>query len=176
MSIHKAETTPKDAGQKVVIRAAEPADYDALHEIYAQPRSYAGTLQLPFPSAQLWRERLAQDNAERRMLVACVNDRPVGNIGLVLQTNPRRRHAASLGMGVHDAYAGRGIGAALMDAALHLADNWLNISRVELTVFADNDRAIRLYRRTGFEVEGTFKNYAFRDGSLVDALAMARCR
>ena len=124
----------------VLIRAAEPEDYAALRDIYAQPHAYFGTLQLPFPSAQLWRERLAHQSPERSILVACVDDRPVGNIGLVMQASPRRRHAASVGMGVHDAYAGRGVGDALMRAALDLADNWLNIVRVELSVFADNER------------------------------------
>ena len=160
----------------VVIRAAEPEDYQAFQEIYAQSRVCYGTLQMPFPSAQLWRERLSQANPQRSMLVACVDERPVGNIGLVLESNPRRRHAASIGMGVHDDFAGRGVGEALMRAALDLADNWLNISRVELSVFHDNERAIGLYRRMGFVEEGLYKRYAFREGELVDAVAMARCR
>ena len=58
----------------------------------------------------------------------------------------------SLGMGVHDEYAGRGIGELLMRTALEIADNWLRLTRVELTVYANNERAIRLYERTGFEV------------------------
>jgi putative acetyltransferase len=158
------------------IRAVEPDDYEALREVYAQPRAYANTLQMPFPSARLWRERLEAPNSNHRNLAALVNGRVVGNIGLIIDANPRRRHVAHIGMGVHDDYAGRGIGEALMRAALDLADNWLNIARVELTVYADNERAIRLYERTGFLVEGTHRNYAFRDGELVDALAMARCR
>ena len=63
---------------------------------------------------------------------------------------------------------------ALLRAALDLADNWLNLSRIELTVYVDNDRAIRLYERTGFQVEGRHARYAFRDGVMVDTLAMAR--
>ncbi len=42
-----------------------------------------------------------------------------------------------------------------MQAVLDIADNWLNLTRLELTVFADNERAVRLYTRTGFEVEGS---------------------
>lgn len=167
---------PEDFETRVSIRAIEPEDYQALHDIYAQPGVIYGTLQMPFPPAELWRERLANPSPERRMLVACVDGRPVGNIGLVVEANPRRRHVGHVGMGVHDQYVGRGIGETLMRAALDLADNWLNLTRVELSVFVDNERAIRLYRRTGFEVEGTFRQYAFRDGELVDALAMARVR
>jgi len=172
----KAPLEPNQAfsADDVTIRAVEPEDYEALRDIYAQPGAYYGTLQMPLPSAHLWRERLKQQGTDRYTFVACVDGRPVGNIGLVLVPNPRRRHTGGLGMGVHDAYAGRGIGTALMNAVLDLADNWLNLHRLELTVYADNERAIRLYERSGFLAEGTHRDYAFRNGVLVDAIAMAR--
>lgn len=165
-----------EVSDDVVIRAAEPEDFAALRDIYAQPLAMQGTLQMPFPSAETWRERVARSSPQRHVLVACIDGRPVGNIGLMLEANPRRRHAASIGMGVHDKYAGRGIGHALLSAVLDIADNWLSLSRIELTVYTDNERAIRLYRRAGFEEEGTFRNFAIRNGILVDALAMARFR
>lgn len=163
-----------EISNEIVIRAVEPEDFAALRDIYAQPVAMHGTLQMPFPSAETWRERVARQNDQRHFLVACVGGRPVGNIGLMVEANPRRRHAASIGMGVHDDYAGRGIGRALLSAALDVADNWLNLTRIELSVYTDNERAIRLYHRAGFEVEGTLRNFAFRNGVLVDALTMAR--
>lgn len=161
---------------QVVVRAVEPDDFAALRDIYAQPRAWQWTLQMPLPSAEQWRQRLANSSPNRHALAACVNDRVVGNLGLMLEASPRRRHVAGIGMGVHDDFAGRGIGQALMDAALDLADNWLGLSRVELTVFTDNDRAIRLYERCGFVTEGRYRRFAMRHGVLVDALAMARLR
>ena len=164
------------APSEIFIRAVEPEDYEALRDIYAQPRACRWTLLMPLPSAALWRDRLAHLDPNRRLLVACLDQHPVGNIGLVLEANPRRRHAASLGMGVHDAYAGRGVGRALMAAAIDLADNWLGVRRLELTVFADNGRAVGLYRSCGFDVEGRLRRFAMRDGVLADALTMARVR
>jgi putative acetyltransferase len=79
-------------------------------------------------------------------------------------------------MAVHDAFAGRGAGSALMAALLDVADRWLGLRRIELTVYADNSRAIALYERFGFEREGLHKAFALRDGVFVDALAMARLR
>ena len=79
-------------------------------------------------------------------------------------------------MAVHDAYAGRGAGTALLRALIDQADRWLNLTRIELTVWSDNDRAIGLYERFGFEREGLLRAYAWRDGGYVDALAMARLR
>jgi putative acetyltransferase len=63
-----------------------------------------------------------------------------------------------------------------MEAALDLADNWLNLTRVELTVYTDNAAGIALYEKFGFEIEGTHRRYAFRNGEYADAYSMARVR
>ena len=84
--------------------------------------------------------------------------------------------APSIGMGVRDDCHGQGIGSKLLEALLDAADNWLNIRRVELSVFADNAAAIALYRKFGFEEEGVLRDYAFRDGHFADVLTMARLR
>lgn len=62
----------------------------------------------------------------------------------------------------------------MLQAALDLADNWLGLRRIELHVHADNERAIALYRKFGFEAEGTHRAYAIRNGVYVDSLSMAR--
>ena len=61
-----------------------------------------------------------------------------------------------------------------MAAMCDYADRWAGALRLELTVYADNLPAIALYRKFGFEVEGTHRAYAMRDGRYVDALCMAR--
>ena len=63
-----------------------------------------------------------------------------------------------------------------MRAAIDLADKWLNLTRLELTVFTDNEPAIALYRKFGFETEGTLRKYAFCDGEFADVYAMARVK
>jgi putative acetyltransferase len=79
-------------------------------------------------------------------------------------------------MGVHEDYQGQGVGSALLAAIVDLADNWYNLRRLELEVYADNAAGVALYRKFGFEAEGLYKKYAFRDGQYVDALPMARLR
>lgn len=161
----------------IVIRRSEPDDYRAFHEIHSQPKAIWGTLQLPYPTAETWKKRLAEAPENMFGLAACVDDEVVGSISLFLnRQSSRRRHSAALGMAVHDAWAGRGVGTALMKAAIDLADRWLDLTRLELTVYTDNERAIRLYEKAGFEIEGTLRQYAFRDGAFTDAYAMARIR
>jgi GNAT superfamily N-acetyltransferase len=48
------------------------------------------------------------------------------------------RHVGSIGMAVRDDWQGKGVGTALMEAALDLADNWLNLTRIELRVYTNN--------------------------------------
>lgn len=161
----------------IVIRRAEPEDYRGVQRIHALPRAVWGTLQLPYPSAQAWRKRLEKQAGNHYGLVACAQNEIVGSLGLVVaERSPRRWHAAEIGMAVADEWQGRGIGSALLKAAIDLADRWLNLRRLELTVYADNAAAIRLYKKFGFEVEGLLRRYAFRDGVFVDSYAMARLR
>ena len=147
------------------IRHGEPNDFDAVRAIYASPNVVAGTLQVPFPSLELWRKRLSDLEPEARVLVAVADGTVVGHLGVHPAYRPRRAHAASLGMAVHDAWAGRGIGSTLLQHAIALADDWLNLLRLELVVFVDNEAAIRLYRKHGFVIEGTHCVFALRKES-----------
>ena len=63
-----------------------------------------------------------------------------------------------------------------MEAAIELADKWLNLVRLELTVYTDNEPAIKLYQKFGFKIEGTLERYAFQEGNYVNAYSMARIK
>jgi putative acetyltransferase len=160
----------------LTIRRAEPDDFGALYEMFTSPKLYANTLQLPYPSREVWRQRLAEHVEGRHKLVAVVDGRVVGMFGLDAFTRPRRQHAGAIGMSVHEEWQGKGVGSALMRAGIDLADNWLNLTRLELEVYTDNEPAVRLYERFGFEREGLLRQHAYRDGRYVDALVMARLR
>jgi L-phenylalanine/L-methionine N-acetyltransferase len=161
----------------ITIRRVEPNDYEALHKIFTGPRVIWGTLQLPFPSAEMWRKRLAEPPEGFYSLVACVEGEVVGQCGLhTSPSRPRRRHAAEIGMVVRDDWQGKGVGTALLQALIDLADNWVNVSRLELEVYTDNEPAIKLYQKFGFTIEGTGTKYAYRDGEYVDVYFMARLR
>ena len=161
---------------EIEVRHVEPDDYRALHQIFSGPRAIAGTFQLPFPSAEAWRKQLSNTPEGLHSLVACVDDEVIGSVSLRTSNRPRLRHARNIGMAVRDDWQGKGVGSALMRAALDLADNWLNLTRVELEVFTDNAGAIALYEKFGFEVEGTHRRHAFRNGEYVDSYSMARLR
>ncbi len=161
----------------VSVRHAEPDDAQAIHQILCGPRATAGTLQLPLQSVEGVRKRFFSETREGLYhLVACMDEEVVGHLGLETFTRPRRRHVGEIGMAVRDDWQGQGVGTALMEAVLDLADNWLDLTRIELSVYTDNAAGIALYEKFGFEIEGTHRRYAFRNGDYVDAYSMARLR
>jgi putative acetyltransferase len=162
---------------EISIRSEEPEDAEAIHEILRCPRVVANTLQLPWRPLEYTRQRFTtRQGVGGHALVAVVDRRVVGHLGLEIQQNPRRRDVGMFGMAVHDDFQGRGVGSALMAAMLDLADNWLGLRRIEMEVWADNTAGIHLYEKFGFEVEGVGRQYGRRAGELVDAYFMARLR
>ena len=159
----------------IVIRHIETRDAEALRQINAHPEVYPDLLQLPYPSVELWQERLKPQPGLRH-LVACIDEQVVGHLALRVEQNARRGHVASFGISTAPDFRQRGVGSALMREMVNLCDNWLRIERIELTVFVNNPAAVALYQKFGFEIEGTGKNYALRNGQYVDAYFMARVK
>ncbi len=159
----------------LVLRAQESEDEDALWELYNLPKVQSQTLTPPYISRAQVRERLAAADPNRHAIVALLDGVLVGQATLTVYRG-RRAHAGSLGMFVRDDYTGRGIGTALLQAIIDLAERWLGLWRLELDVFSDNAAALHLYAKMGFVIEGTKRRYALRDGAYVDTHLMARVR
>lgn len=161
----------------LAIRRAEASDYEAIAHHLSDPLVFPGTLQAPHASADAWRKRMAEMPDTDYVLVALADGRIAGFAGLhAAGKSPRRAHVMHLGITVAGEWQGKGVGRRLMKELVELADNWLNVFRIELTVFTYNERAIALYRRFGFEIEGTHRAYALRDGRYADTYSMARVR
>lgn len=157
------------------IRTLAERDHQAIHEILTSPAVIEGTMRLPHAAAHTTVERLAPRSGTIH-LVADIDGRAVGVLELVTWPDePRHRHAGEVNLvAVHPSWSGRGAGRALLEAAIELADDWLNLRRLSLVVFVDNPVAVELYRRLGFVVEGTMVGYGFKRGRFVDAHVMAR--
>ena len=160
----------------LLIRPPRPEDSRLVYEYYRHPAVARTTLSLPsneFSQTERWLER---SNENQHRFLAVMDERPVGTIGLIVSTLPRRPRRASLGLMVHPDYWGRGIGRRLLAHVLQLADDWLNLVRVELGVFDSNPRAVRLYEREGFQEIGRRPMAAYGPDGWLTEILMTRCR
>ncbi|MTJ84392.1 MAG: GNAT family N-acetyltransferase [Telmatospirillum sp.] len=160
---------------QIGVRAMEPDDFNAVADLMNQPKVIAGTLRLPLASLEEYRKRLEASREERTSIVAEKAGR-VSGVANLARAKGRRAHVASMAVAVHDEFQRQGVGSALIAALINLADNWLNLKRLELSVYTDNEPAVRLYRKYGFVMEGTHRADTYRDGRFVDVFSMGRVR
>ena len=159
---------------KITVRAFEMSDWEDVAELFVTPRCQRETLQLPYQSRDEIRHKLENPPPMFYRLVGVNNElnRVVGLLGLHCMKG-RRSHTGQIGMFVHDDHQNQGVGGVLLEASLKFAREWLDLKRIELTVYTDNARAIHLYQKHGFVTEGTLSCYARREGVYVDAYTMA---
>jgi RimJ/RimL family protein N-acetyltransferase len=145
--------------------------FRAAVDSVARELKYLAFLEAP-PPAEV-RKFVLSNIAERvPQFVALDDDRVVGWCDVLPKPRPALRHSGVLGMGVISEHRGRGIGRALLDATLQTAKA-SGISRIELTVRVDNERAKRLYERFGFVIEGLCRRHMRVDGEFKDSWLMA---
>jgi len=160
----------------VIIRPVSEADAPAVYRLRHTPGVFETTLGIPSARLQDTRSFLAGLGHNDHVFVAVVEDEVVGLAGLHVAPGHRMRHSATLGINLDVPWQGKGIGRQLMTKLLEVADQWLMLVRVELTVFTDNERAIALYSSLGFEKEGIKRAAAIREGHYADEYIMARLR
>lgn len=161
----------------LVIRAVAESDHEDIHQILTSPHVLAGTTRLPFAGLHQTKERL-NPRVGTYQVVAETDERVVGFGELITEPEqPRHSHIGDLNMVATRADSIRqGVGRALTEALIDLAENWLNLRRLSLIVFSDNKHAIRLYQSLGFEIEGTMPRFGYGNGAWMDAIMMGRLR
>jgi RimJ/RimL family protein N-acetyltransferase len=166
------------AGNPVRIRTARPYDAAALLDLKRQLDSETAFMMYEPGERDSSVQDLARDLAavarspNSVVLLAELGGQPVGYVELTGGSFRRSRATAYLVIGVLAHAAGRGIGAGLLRQARDWAAGH-GLHRLELTVMAHNTRAIRLYERMGFTVEGRRSECLLIDGQFVDELTMA---
>lgn len=164
----------------IAIRSRRADDWADVYEILSFDEVIRRSTHLPYPEADRLRRDIAEPPENTRHLVAEIT-RPDGSRVLAGQlslqtflTRTRRKHVGALSLAVHPHYHDQGIGAALVQAVVDFADNWLGLRRLQTEVFADDAPTVALYERFGFAREATLRRYALCDGAFADAVVLAR--
>jgi [ribosomal protein S18]-alanine N-acetyltransferase len=154
------------------VRAATFEDCDALGAGMKTVVDEGRWLATESGSAEELANRFRQAILESH-LVLVLEDRDGGVVGALGLHPAQADGVVGLGMWVLPTHRGRGGGRRLIEAAL--VERPDDVHKIELEVFPENEPAIALYRKMGFEEEGLRRDhYRRRDGSLRSALVMAR--
>ncbi|KMJ53007.1 hypothetical protein ACG97_10795 [Vogesella sp. EB] len=155
------------------LRHSELDDAAGVAALMAHDSVQANTLQLPYPDENAWRQRLS--DCKYSLVAEAADGSIVGNAAIWQPSdNPRLGHIAELGIIVHPAQHGQGVGSALLQALLGQVSDYLPYRRLQLKVFCDNAPAIALYEKYGFAREATLRGDSLRHGGYHDSLLMAR--
>lgn len=103
------------------------------------------------------------EDAKEKCLIAELDGEPAGSV-IVSPSDGRSRHIAWIGISVRRKHWGRGVGSALMKEAIKLGKD-LGCRKLVLGVIEGNERALRLYKKSGFKVEGSESEHTYIDGS-----------
>jgi RimJ/RimL family protein N-acetyltransferase len=101
-------------------------------------------------------------------LVGLLDDQIVSTLSFVGGHRPRIQHTGEFGVSVRKAHWGLGIGSRLLDALLDWARATRIVTKLNLRVRTDNARAVALYLRKGFVLEGTIRAAIYIDGVYYD--------
>jgi putative acetyltransferase len=167
-----------DRSYEIRVRATTLDEIEDVRRIREEPAVLQGILAVPYTDPARFKDNFSRPSVGSFRLSAVAvypagQEVLVGNLVMFVGVRDTA-HLADMGIHVSTAYQGQGVGAALMAAMCDLADNWLNLHRLELDVYTDNVAAIHLYEKFGFHTEATLQRYAFRNGAYVDAHLMGR--
>lgn len=162
-----------------LIRPIDIGDGKGINALRRMPGVFENILGIPSERVKRNEDFIVNMDSNQHQFVAVTEDINgkeliIGTAGLTINANSRTRHSGSIGIMIHKDYQNMGVGTALMEALLDVADNWLMLIRVELGVFEDNKKAIHLYEKFGFEKEGLKRLAAIRNGKYENEYLMAR--
>lgn len=162
----------------MIVRLAETRDLKELYRLRLTVENQSHFM-LFDPGERKYSEEAEKNFAARILhnkdlsqLVAEVDGKLCGFLGIFNEGVNKRRHSRTIALGVLEDHQGKGIGKKLIEAALEHCRN-LKVLRVDLTVAATNTNAVTLYKMMGFEIEGIKQKAMLVNGVPTDELMMA---
>jgi putative acetyltransferase len=160
-------------GRRVQIRPLQESDSEGLHGMYQSMSDDALRWSMA-PYTEETIDRWIGNLPNLISLVAVHGGGIVGYASVQKFTHPRLAGTGDLNIYIHQDYQGAGLGTALMVMLLNVA-NEHSLHRINLEVVADNETAVYLFRKFGFNVEGRrVEAYKAMDGGLHDILLMGK--
>ncbi len=168
-------------GERVRLAAVDPEKDAELFTRWERDSEYWRLLNMSAPrlqSAARWKEELGEPIKPDFYLFGLrtlADDRLIGFSELELDAGPHANGWIGIGIGERD-YWDKGCGTDGLRLMVRFAFDELNLHRLSLAVFDYNLRAVHLYAKLGFAVEGRVRQALHRDGQRADMLVMGLLR
>lgn len=167
----------KFARDDIVIRPVRPEDIPGLNAIRTSQWVVRSIRALPTETeaqtAKYFFEK-GSKTAHPFVAVKKADGQPMGYVCICVSDCPRDWHKGELRMAVGQKFSGRGLGRLLVESAADFSLKFLGLKKLTLEVLIENERAVALYKATGFEAEGVLKQNYLVDGAYLDAYTMAK--
>lgn len=167
-------------GLRYIIRSASKEDAKSLSEVRLQIDSETENMDREKGEAFIDEAGFVQvikvdtESENNLFLVSEVNERIVGFSRCEGNNLKRTSHKVEFGVCVLEEYWGYGIGQNLLKETIDWADT-NKIKKINLNVLETNEKAINLYKKYGFEVEGVLKkDKLLSDGNFYNTVIMGR--
>lgn len=160
-------------GQLVRLRSREPSDVGRANELFIDPGVLAGllmTFPVPVAATREWFEGTRNDPNGERFIIETLDGELIGICSL--EEIDARARSAELGIWLGKPYWGKGYGTDAVRVLARFGFRSLNLQRLNLHVYATNEKAIGAYEKVGFRVEGRLRRDQFLGGGYVDTLVM----
>jgi len=115
-----------------------------------------------------------QTYANRLYIIGLIDDSIVAMLHFAGGNRPRVQHSGEISMAVQKNYWGLGIGSLLMDSLIEWAQGTGIIKKLNLRVREDNQRAIMLFKKKDFQIEGTLRREIYLNSEYYDIYWMGR--
>jgi L-phenylalanine/L-methionine N-acetyltransferase len=165
--------TPKNTYIAAMIRKINGQDFDFIYELYMHPQVNRYLLYEPMPPDE-FKDIFKDLLANSWVYIFEEKGTPAGMFKLIPLTH-RTSHIAYLGgVAIHPSFSGQGLGLEMIKEILLYAGD-RGFLRVELSVLAANEKAIRLYEKAGFEKEGVLRKYSHlkKENIFLDEIMMS---
>jgi putative acetyltransferase len=140
-----------------MIRIATPFDFEFLYSLYFHPEINPFLLYEVMDTSDF--QPIFRDLLEHNHLYVFEHHGQRLGMSKLVPLVHRNSHIAYLGgVAIHPDFAGKGLGEQMILEILSLAKT-MGFLRVELTTATINERAIRLYEKTGFQKEGVLRRF-----------------
>ena len=180
MIAHTSKTFLSKKSKSIIIRNLLMDDAEKLHSFF-QKSAIESTHTLHYPGRDYpitkckARIETALNSSSEIFLGAFDNEKLIGQIYLRVPffNHPWIKHIGEFGMIILKDYWGEGIGKELLNLIEEYA-NIISISRIEAKIRTSNERGLLLYKKMGYEIEGTRKKAAFINGQFEDEFFIAK--